>query len=468
MWRANSGGATRYAPPGTRLTYSHRARYVRAMTLHEDAAARKLGPWTATALVVGNIIGVGVFMLPVSLAPYGWGSLLGWALTLSGALCLAWVFAMLARHLPTSGGAMGMVREAFGGNTAFLNAWGYWVSVWVGNAIIVIGAVNYLGKLLPALERSRPLATVTGVGILWLFAAINWRGLRTAGRVQLITSVLKMWPFLAAFTVVALLLANSGSAALQPFDRSQLSVGAATTTLTLTLYTMLGIECAAVPADAIHDAARVVPRATMIGTLFSGLLNMTLCLTLVLFMPSATVAQSSAPLIEFVSLGLGPAASMLVSVAVVISALGCLNGWVLLAGETPAALAEAGELPAWWGVRNARGAAKNAAVVSHVLATGLIIFNGVGQMAGVFTFIVQLATATALLLYILSPLAALRFMATRRIPRSPSLQAASVGAIVFGGLAVIGSGVPAVAWGTLLILGGWPLYRVMRQAVQPA
>jgi APA family basic amino acid/polyamine antiporter len=159
---------------------------------------------------------------------------------------------------------------------------------------------------------------------------------------------------------------------------------------------------------------------------------------------------------------------MLVSVAVVISALGCLNGWVLLAGETPAALAEAGELPAWWGARNARGAAKNAAVVSHVLTTGLIIFNGVGQMAGVFTFIVQLATATALLLYILSPLAALRFMATRRIPRSPSLQAASVGAIVFGGLAVIGSGVPAVAWGTLLILGGWPLYRVMRQAVQPA
>ena len=84
------------------------------MTLPSAPPSHKLGPWTATALVVGNIIGVGVFMVPVSLAPYGWGSLLGWAVTLTGALCLAWVFATLSRHLPHAGGAMGIVREAFG------------------------------------------------------------------------------------------------------------------------------------------------------------------------------------------------------------------------------------------------------------------------------------------------------------------------------------------------------------------
>ncbi len=94
------------------------------MTLPAVTPSHKLGPWTATALVVGNIIGVGAFLVPVSLAPYGWGSFLGWGVTLSGALCLAWVFAMLARHLPHAGGAMGIVREAFGGDAAFLNAWG--------------------------------------------------------------------------------------------------------------------------------------------------------------------------------------------------------------------------------------------------------------------------------------------------------------------------------------------------------
>lgn len=433
------------------------------MTLPAMTPSHKLGPWTATALVVGNIIGVGAFMVPVSLAPYGWGSFLGWGVTLSGALCLAWVFAMLARHLPHAGGAMGIVREAFGGDAAFLNAWGYWVSVWVANAVIVIGAVSYLGKLVPALDRSRPLAAMTGVALLWCFAAVNWRGVRTAGRVQLVTTILKLWPFVAAFVVVGMLLLRGGLGAVQPFDASQLTLGAAATTTTLTLYAMLGIECAAVPGDAVEDPARVVPLATMAGTVFSGLVIMLLCVSLVLFMPAAQVAGSSAPLVEFVSLGLGDAAAQLVSVAVVIAALGCLNGWVFLAGETPTLMAEAGELPAWWGVRNARGASRNAAFVSHALTSVLVLLNASPALTGAFTFIVQLATATVLLIYILSPLAALRFMARGRLPRSWLLTAASVGALVFAAVAVIGSGVAAILWGTGLIAAGWPLYRLVRR-----
>ncbi len=433
------------------------------MTLPTVTPSHKLGPWTATALVVGNIIGVGAFMVPVSLAPYGWGSLLGWGVTLSGALCLAWVFAMLSRHLPHAGGAMGIVREAFGGDAAFLNAWGYWVSVWVANAVIVIGAVSYLGKLVPALDRSRPLAAVTGVVLLWCFAAVNWRGVRTAGRVQLVTTILKLWPFVAAFVVVGILLLRGGLGAVQPFDASQLTLGAAATTTTLTLYAMLGIECAAVPGDAVEDPARVVPLATMAGTVFSGLVIMLLCVSLVLFMPAAQVAGSSAPLVEFVSLGLGDAAAQLVSVAVVIAALGCLNGWALLAGETPPLVAQAGVVPAWWGVRNARGASRNAAFVSHVLTSVLVLLNASPALSGAFTFIVQLATATVLLIYILSPLAALRFMARGRLPRSSLLTAASVGALLFAAVAVIGSGVAAILWGTGLIAAGWPLYRVMQR-----
>ncbi len=435
------------------------------MSLPLAKSTHKFGPWTATALVVGNIIGVGVFMLPVSLAPYGWGSFLGWGLTLVGAICLAWVFATLARHLPNAGGAMGIVRLAFGGDTAFLNAWGYWVSVWVANAIIVIGAVSYLGRLVPAIGASRPLAAGVGLLLLWTFAGINLQGLRAAGRVQLITTILKLWPFVAAFAVVAILLTSGGTSVIQPVDRSQFTLGVAATTATLTLYTMLGIECAAIPSDAVDHPERVVPLATMVGTLFSGAVNMALCVALVLLMPAATVANSTAPLVEFVSLGLGSRAASLVSVAVIISALGCLNGWVLLAGEIPAGMARAGELPVWWGVRNDRGASVNSALVSHVMTSGLILFNATSGMVGIFTFIVQLATVTALLLYVLAPLAAMRFMANGLVPRSAGLGVAAVGAILFGAVAIIGSGGPAVAWGTALLLAGWPLYRVVRRRV---
>jgi APA family basic amino acid/polyamine antiporter len=312
------------------------------------------------------------------------------------------------------------------------------------------------------LEHSRPLSAAVGVVLLWFFAAINLRGVQTAGRVQLITTVLKLWPFIAAFGVAGLLLFTGAPGTVQPIDPQQFTLGVAATTTTLTLYTMLGIESAAVPGDVVADAARVVPRATMLGTVFSGVVIMLLCVSLIAFLPTAAVTGSRAPLSDFVALGMGPMAALSVSVAVVISALGCLNGWVLIAGETPTILAEAGDLPAWWGVRNSRGASRNAAMVSHVLTTVLIVLNGSEAAQGVFTFIVQLATATALLIYLLAPLAAMKFMRDGRIPRSAMLQVASVGALVFGAIAVVGSGRAAIGWGTALVLAGWPLYRLMQ------
>lgn len=86
-------------------------------------------------------------------------------------------------------------------------------------------------------------------------------------------------------------------------------------------------------------------------------------------------------------------------------------------------------------------------------------------MSGIFTFNVQLATATALPLYVLAPLAALRFTTNGRVPRSSALYAAAVGAILFAAVAIFGSGGLAVAWGTALVVAGWPLYRVVKRRV---
>jgi APA family basic amino acid/polyamine antiporter len=190
---------------------------------------------------------------------------------------------------------------------------------------------------------------------------------------------------------------------------------------------------------------------------------MALCVSIVLLMPAASVATSQAPLVDFVARGIGPLAASLVSVAVVISALGCLNGWVLLTGEIPAGMAEAGELPTWFGVRNARGASVNSALASHGMTTLLIIVNATSTMSGIFTFIVQLATATALGLYILAPLAALRLMKRGTLTRSVGLTVAAIGAALFGAVAIVGSGATVVAWGTGMTLAGWPLYRLMKR-----
>ena len=114
------------------------------------AASRPLGLWSATALVVGNMIGSGVFLLPATLAPYGAASLLGWTVSTLGALLLALAFANLGRRYPVCGGPYVYARIAFGDFAGFVMAWSYWISTWCAVAAIAVafaGSMSVLSRL---------------------------------------------------------------------------------------------------------------------------------------------------------------------------------------------------------------------------------------------------------------------------------------------------------------------------------
>src|SRR4249919_4373609 len=102
------------------------------------------GVGTATALIVGSIIGVGIFNLPASLAGYGPITLVSMALTTVGALALALLFGSLSRRMPADGGPYAYARVAFGNAWGFANAWSYWITAWAGNAAIAVGWVLYV------------------------------------------------------------------------------------------------------------------------------------------------------------------------------------------------------------------------------------------------------------------------------------------------------------------------------------
>ncbi len=126
------------------------------------------------ALVVGNSIGSGVFMLPASLAPYGRNSLVAWLFTATGAILLALLFSQLSRAHPHAGGPYAYTRLAFGPFPAFIVAWGYWISIWVGNAAIVTGAVSYLTPLFPQLATSSVRSAAVTLVALWGLTFVNW------------------------------------------------------------------------------------------------------------------------------------------------------------------------------------------------------------------------------------------------------------------------------------------------------
>jgi basic amino acid/polyamine antiporter, APA family len=156
----------------------------------EKGKPHQFGLTTAMALIVGSIIGVGIFNLPTSLAGYGPITLVSMALTTVGALALALLFAGLSRRLPADGGPYAYARVAFGNRLGFANAWSYWITVWAGNAAIAVGWVLYVEHFINK-GHVKWITVLLVLAGLWIPAVINLTGVKNMGWVQVITTVIK-------------------------------------------------------------------------------------------------------------------------------------------------------------------------------------------------------------------------------------------------------------------------------------
>ncbi|MDB6086659.1 MAG: amino acid permease [Gammaproteobacteria bacterium] len=432
-----------------------------------------LGFWMCVALVVGNSIGSGVFLLPASLAPYGLNSVLAWGLTACGAVLLAIVFAQLSRAYPQAGGPYAYVHLAFGSFTAFIVAWGYWISIWVGNAAIATGAVSYLTPLMPWIGTVPGASAAVTLCFLWVLTWVNCHGIKAAGWVQSVTTVLKILPLLA---VSALGLFSVGSPMAAGAAAVPLSLSGTTAAATLTLWAFLGLESATIPAGKVRDPGRTIPRATLVGTILTAFICIVACTTVLLLVPPDVLAKSNAPFVDLVTAHWGVRAGKLLAVFAAISAFGALNGWILLQGELPNVMAKNGMFPQLFARDSARHTPTFALLFSSGLVTILILMNYQKSMVSVFTFMILLSTTACLVLYLLCSLALLRLRwmghiaghtKTRR--RGPlSLALVGVIATLYSLWALIGAGRDAVVWGGVLLALGAPLYFLVRDKAKVA
>jgi len=423
---------------------------------------RALGVVMCTALVVGNTIGMGIFMLPASLAPYGMNALPAWLITAAGCIFVAWVFAGLARAFPDDDGPYAYTSRVFGSGIAFVLMWCYWVSTWMTLAVLATGIVGYLSFFSPALSVNRALAAVTAVSLVWLFVLINLRGVRTAGWVQVLSTVLKVLPL---FGIIAL----GGWALLAPDARAAVHVPPTPTSLsgliaasTLALYAMLGVESAAMPAGRVMDPGRTIPRATFIGTLLVALIYIGVSLVPMLLIPQAELAASNAPFADLFNRFLGAASGQLLAAFVIVSGLGCLNGWTLILGELTVSFARHGGFPPALTKTNARGSPTRALMLTGVLASVMLLTNYNDSMAGAFTFLSVVVTAANLPIYIGCALAVLALWRRGRIPRPGPREsrwiAAALLATVYCVWVCIGIGGKSLLWALALCAMGVPVY----------
>jgi len=415
----------------------------------------------ATALVVGNMIGSGVFLLPASLGPYGAVSMVGWAFSSLGAMLLALTFAWLARDLPRAGGPYAYTRAAFGDFPAFLVAWGYWISICAGNAAIAVAMVSYAGFHTIIGTASPLVAATIAVGSIWALTWVNVRGVRTAGAVQLATTVLKLLPLVAVGTLGLVFAEWKNFTPFNPSGHSTFS--AVSATAALTLWAFLGLESATIPAADVEQADRTIPRATLLGTAIAAVVYVLGTVAVMGVLSPAAVSTSTAPFADAAERMWGHWASHAVAVGAAISCFGALNGWILLQGQVPLAAAADGLFPAPFGRRTARGTPAWALVLSSVLVTLIVAANYTRGLVGAFTFIILLATLTTLVPYAFASAAFVVAQAKRKQPLPARRVAVALLALAFSVWAIVGSGAETVLWGCVLLLAGVPVYAGMRR-----
>lgn len=443
----------RIAPP---------ARTTRAVAQqHISGETRALGFWLCLALVVGNFVGSGIYLLPAQLAPYGWNALWGWIVTIAGAMCLAFVFARLARAMPEAPGPYAYVESAFGALPAFVVAWSYWISLWVGNAAIGTAAISYLSQFVPALGDTGTSAAAT-MALVWLLTLVNCLSVRAGGAVQAVTVVIKLIPLVVVIVLAALLVTAGKARPAIPYRAADISLGAVGAAGALTLWAMLGIECAAIAARRVRDPGRNVPRATLIGTAFAGLVYLLTSTPITTLLPADAVAASNAPFALFVGNYWNAEAAGFVALFAAVSAAGTLNGFTLLQGELPLAMARGGTFPRWFAAVSSRQIPVRGLVLSSLLSTLLIAANASRTMAGLFAFMALLATSAALVLYLACALALLRLQWTGRMARGPLTTLIAIAGVLYALWTLRGAGPEATGWGSVLLIAGIPVYLAMR------
>ena len=421
---------------------------------------KQLGLWTSTSLVVGNMIGAGVFMMPAALAKFGGISLLGWVCSAIGAFLIAKVFAHLSKLLPAAdGGPYAYSQKGLGDFAGFLVAWGYLVSVWCSNAAITVSFISAMSTFIPALATNPYLAIGVGLATIWFLSWINSLGILTSGILQLITTILKIVP-IVLIGLVGLFYMQWNN--FLPFNASgTTTIAAITATTTLTFFAFLGIECATIPSGSVANSATTVAQATTLGTLIATIVYILGTVSVMGMIPAVQLKNSVSPFADAAVIIWGQGAKYWVSAGVAISAFGALNGFILIQGQMSYAVAKDQLFPQIFTRKNDKGVPVYGIVISSIFVSAFMAMNYTKGLVEQFQFLILLTTSTILIPYIFCTASYLLM----RLRVAGITKNIFTGAIVLAALTflfciwiILGLGYETVFWGFVLTMSSVPIY----------
>lgn len=423
-----------------------------------SAKPQMIGFWMTAALVVGTIIGSGIFMLPVSLAPLGRNALIGWVISGVGILCIAYGLARLSRL--GGDGIQANVEKEYGPTVAFLVAWSFWVSNWVAQAAVAIAAAAALSFVSPSLGGEAAIVPMA-IGWLVVLTAINAAGVRAAGSFSIVTVAIKLIPLLAVVYLFAERGVTGGT--FEPFAPLPVTFANIATATALTFFAFTGFETATTPVGKVRDPERTIPRALIGGTAFVVVLYLIAGTAIQMLLPTSAIVASPAPFADALVSRWGQTAATVSALTLAVAAIGCLNGLILGTGELGYAMALRGEMPAAMAKTRGSNTPVVAQIVASVLSVILLLANSSRATAHLFTFIILLSTAAMVLVYLTSAFAAWR------CSPAPAQRLLIAGAILFIAFATYGIGLEASLWCVVLLAIGLVvraiMFRINRRSV---
>jgi APA family basic amino acid/polyamine antiporter len=419
---------------------------------------KSLGVAACTAIVVGNMVGSGFYLSPAAVAPYGNLAIIAWMVMGAGAICLGLTFAKLARLAPVTGGPYAYTRLAYGDLAGFLIAWGYWISIWASLPVIAIAFAGAVMDLFPGLHN-RIMAVALTLSAVWGVVLVNIRGVKAAGRFAEITTYSKLVPF-AGIALLGLFYVDVAN--FTPFNSEQTSLFTAAAALApVTMFAFLGLESATVPAGDVRNAAITIPRSTVLGISIAALLYVLGTVAVMGVVPTTQLVTSVAPFSDAARIMWGPWGATIVSVAVIVSSVGALNGWTLLMGQVPMAAARDKLFPPIFARLSSREVPAIGIVISALLATALVFVQAMASpgFSAFYNTVVGLSTMAAVIPYAFCALAT-GLVASRVSGNdiTPRITVTELIAFVFALFTLYGCGAEPVLYGLILLLLGIPVF----------
>ncbi|HEV2081967.1 MAG TPA: amino acid permease [Brevundimonas sp.] len=419
--------------------------------------ANGLGWGLAALVVAGNMIGSGLYLLPVTLAPMGSSSLIGWLVAGVGAAVLALVFGALGRLRPDAEGLAGFAEKGLGRFFGFHVAIAFWTACLVGNVAVAVAATGYLAYFWPML-RDPVWATLCNLGLIWAATLAYIAGTRTASWLAAGALVVGLIPIVIAVA--------AGIAAFDPnlFEASWNPGGEPLKTtvpasLAVIFWAYLGLESAAALSGRVRDPARDVGRASIAGVALATLVYVAATVAVFGVIPLDQLAQSTSPYADLAARVFGASLAGFVAVCAVAKTFGTIGGWTLMGGETARAAAQSGYLPKGFG-----GAEKAPLVVPLTGAAIMSIVTLISSQEGLanqFGLLVGVTSVLTLTIYGVCSAALVR------MAKGTGGHVLGAFGLMFAGAAVIAAaagyvvptlvvvGLTTLAWFTLL-RGGKP------------